>query len=135
MGTNSIPTEAAPAYEDLFAGHERPGNTSSGYTSIPQTDLLHPEEIDNRNNDEIDIEQQQQPDDVHLHQHQHIDNAEGVDGEGQGHIHCTACDRLLERKEQRMNQRHCCTMVAVTFMVAFLCLMILGLGIVVVKKD
>ncbi|KUL87382.1 hypothetical protein ZTR_04752 [Talaromyces verruculosus] len=134
MGTNSIPTEAAPAYEDLFAGHERRGNTSSGYTSIPQTDVLndHPD-IPPNNETEIDIEQQQQPDDVHLHQHQHTDNAEGVDGEG--HTHCTACDRLLERKEQRMNERHCCTLVAVTFIVAFLCLMILGLGIVVIKKD
>jgi hypothetical protein len=132
MGNTSIPTDAAPAYEDLFAGHERPGNTSSGYASIPQNDLLHdqPDIRNDRNeNNEIDIEQQ--PDHVHLHQHPHPEDGER---EGEGHIHCTACDRLLERKERRLNQRHCCTMVAVTFMVAFLCAMILGLGIVVVKN-
>ncbi|RAO73814.1 uncharacterized protein BHQ10_009826 [Talaromyces amestolkiae] len=125
MGT-SIPTEAAPAYEELFAGHERPGNTSSGYTSIPQADLLQPEEIDIE-------QQQQQSDDVHLHQHQHTEDGDRVD-RGEGHIHCTACDRLLERKEQRINQRHCCTMVAVTFMVIFICLMVLGFGITVAIK-
>lgn len=111
--------------------------TEIQYTSIPQADLLQREEIETRGHTEIDIEQQQQqqqqPDDVHLHQHQqHTEEGDRLDG-GEGHFHCTACDRLLERKERRLNQRHCCTMVAVTFMVAFLCSMVLGLGIVVVK--
>ncbi|EEA19404.1 hypothetical protein TMatcc_009537 [Talaromyces marneffei ATCC 18224] len=109
----SIPTDAAPAYEDLF----RPGNASSGYASIPQNDN------DGENNNGIDIEQH--PDHVHLHQH----HPEERVGEGEGHTHCTACDGMLERKERRRTQRHCCTMVAATFMVAFVCALIMLLSI------
>lgn len=50
------------------------------------------------------------------------------------HIHCEACDRLIERKQKRNNERHCCTVVALTHIIAFLCLMILGIVVVQGKQ-
>lgn len=43
------------------------------------------------------------------------------------HVHCTACDTLLQTRELRQNQRHCRTLVAVTLMTAVFCAMVVGI--------
>jgi hypothetical protein len=46
------------------------------------------------------------------------------------HVHCESCDALMQARERRQNEKHCCTMVAVTFMTAFFCALLLGIVIV-----
>lgn len=111
------------------------------YASIPQADLL--ERDDNRMDNAAEIDPEQ-ADAEHVHLHNHVagggyGNGNGNEADrnadpGQPHVHCTACDNLIERKERRLNQRHCCTMLAVTFTMAFLCLFFFGLAVVLVKK-
>lgn len=110
------------------------------YASIPQTDLFDRDDNPMDNAAEIDPEQAD-AEHVHLHNHggqsNRNDNGNEADRNadpGQPHVHCTACDNLLERKERRLNQRHCCTMLAVTFTTAFLCLFFFGLAVALVKK-
>lgn len=45
------------------------------------------------------------------------------------HAHCEECDMQTERRERRESERHCCTMVALVFMVLFICGMVLGITI------
>jgi hypothetical protein len=42
------------------------------------------------------------------------------------HSHCEACDLAQDRRERRNKQHHCCVMVALTFMVLFICLAVVG---------
>jgi len=142
MGNNTSPppSEAAPAYDELF----RNRIPLSGYTAVPQRD------------DDEDVENLAA--DGHLH-HQHIDplassslpgnnnndnngndplatsptivdsNITNLNGP---HTHCDVCERRIDRQERHKKDIHCCTMVSVTFMVAFGC--ILALGVVIVVK-
>ena len=43
------------------------------------------------------------------------------------HVHCEQCDALTMTRERRENERQCCAMVAKTFMVGFICIMVLGI--------
>ncbi|RAH42556.1 alpha/beta-hydrolase [Aspergillus brunneoviolaceus CBS 621.78] len=42
------------------------------------------------------------------------------------HEHCDACERIIARREQRQNQLQCCGMVAIVFVMLFICLTIMG---------
>jgi hypothetical protein len=37
------------------------------------------------------------------------------------HVHCEQCDVQLAARERREHKKHCCDMVAATFMVFFVC--------------
>ena len=56
------------------------------------------------------------------------------DVESQSHKHCEECDKALERRERRQSAKYSCTMVSVTFMVAFVCLMLFGIVLVSAKQ-
>jgi len=127
---SSARNEPAPPYDDLLIDHERPANTISGYALVPRGEISR-DNISNGNNDD-DTEQQ-----LHNHNHNHDDNQptnmamDMTDLQPPAtHVHCEACERLLERKERRNNEQHCCMMVSITFMVAFICMMLLGIAIV-----
>lgn len=47
------------------------------------------------------------------------------------HGHCEQCDVQLAARQRRDNERHCCNMVAATFMTLFVCAMMLGIIITV----
>ncbi|KAJ5964805.1 uncharacterized protein N7479_004681 [Penicillium vulpinum] len=120
---NSTPTEPAPAYEDLF--QERGSSSRNGYTMVGQTDTTH---------EHRDIEQG--------HHHLHAIPAPipipiGVTApeEPDQHIHCAECDRQRERRERRGSSQRACSMVARTFILISLFLMILGIVGVQAWKD
>ena len=46
---------------------------------------------------------------------------------GTSHAHCEECQRLLDQREKRASDRHCCNMTAAVFMVLFLCAMVISL--------
>ncbi|KAJ5824565.1 hypothetical protein N7447_006905 [Penicillium robsamsonii] len=100
------PTEPAPAYEDLF--HER-GSSSHGYAMVDQTD----------DDEHRDVEQG------------HVHGVPGVtvtaDASEPQHTHCAECDRQRERRENRESGQRACAMVAKTFILISLFLMILGI--------
>ncbi|KAF2660271.1 hypothetical protein K491DRAFT_589368 [Lophiostoma macrostomum CBS 122681] len=116
------PQDAAPAYDDVFHDHPvnqaRPSGSASAYATVPQ-------------------------DDVELQAHHHHEHtspspapvetiAQTIAGvfRPKPHTHCEACDVQIEAREARANERHCCSMVGATFMVAFVCIMLLGIVIV-----
>ncbi|KAJ5620197.1 hypothetical protein N7510_004181 [Penicillium lagena] len=103
-------TDAVPPYEELYA--QPPANASTGYTAVLQADH----------------EDHQGVTDVELHAQS------GPDVEAQPHKHCEECDKVLERRERRRGEKYCCTMVSVTFIVAFVCLMLFGIVLVSGKK-
>ncbi|RAL03484.1 uncharacterized protein BO80DRAFT_462692 [Aspergillus ibericus CBS 121593] len=43
------------------------------------------------------------------------------------HEHCEVCERAVTRRERKHAQMHCCRMVALVFIVLFICLTILGI--------
>jgi hypothetical protein len=49
------------------------------------------------------------------------------------HVHCEQCERIVERRERAKRENHCCTMVAATFMMLFICAMVLGIIVAVSK--
>jgi hypothetical protein len=51
------------------------------------------------------------------------------------HIHCAECDRQRERRERRESSQKSCGMVAKTFILIALFMMILGIVIVQAWKD
>ncbi|PKS05389.1 hypothetical protein jhhlp_008764 [Lomentospora prolificans] len=124
-------SESAPAYDQLFASHpinQQPPRRGfpKAYAPLAQED---------------DPEEQPQP---RGHQHLHYHNGtnpeaaniaedtpmETVNGGARVHVHCEVCDRIAERRERRQNERHCCSMVTTTFIMAFVCLMVLGIVVV-----
>ncbi|KAF2004041.1 hypothetical protein P154DRAFT_427531 [Amniculicola lignicola CBS 123094] len=127
MGVPTTPAEAAPAYDDVFADHPVNGHPPSGssraYSAVPQ-------------------------DDVELQAHTHgeatpgssIGPAESIAQTIAGvfrpkpHVHCDQCDVQLEARERRANEKHCCSMVALTFIAIALCLMILGIVVAKTKR-
>ncbi|KAH8703562.1 hypothetical protein BGW36DRAFT_423117 [Talaromyces proteolyticus] len=139
MGMTS-PIEAAPAYEEVM--HQR-RSTRNGYASVPQADA---------NSDYVDDDVEQHQHNGHNHnpshqyqQHQHNAEPSGISlnpirqapdttNLPEPHTHCEACDQLLERRENRLKEKHCCTMVAVTFIMAFICTMAVGIVIARSRK-
>ncbi|KAF2715470.1 hypothetical protein K504DRAFT_366673 [Pleomassaria siparia CBS 279.74] len=117
-----MPQDAAPAYDDVIHNHptnqfHQPSGSTSGYATVPQ-------------------------DDVELHAHEHVHSSptgpsqpETIAQTPAGvlqprpHVHCEQCDIQTMARERRENERHCCAMVAKTFMLGFICMMVLGIVI------
>jgi len=147
MGLPS-PQEAAPAYEDVmhndhpmsiftpsassssgvrpssrhFCIHQRPqSNKTLQYTSVPQEDF---ENVHDEHTHKV-------PSPAPVPPHQPETFAQTLAGvfKKQPHAHCEACDKQMEARERRANQRHCCSMVAAVFIALFFCIMILGIVI------
>lgn len=47
----------------------------------------------------------------------------------QEHSHCEVCERTIIRRERRQAHADCCRIVAMVFVVMFVCMMILGIVI------
>ncbi|KAF2251616.1 hypothetical protein BU26DRAFT_561431 [Trematosphaeria pertusa] len=124
MGLPTTPQDAAPAYDDVVHDHPvnqfPPSGSSSGYAVVPQDD---------------DLEQNAGS---HNHTSRGATPAPPQGGSGfshaltrifepKPHTHCEQCDAQQAARERRENERHCCAMVAATFMMAFICTMILGI--------
>lgn len=126
MGLPS-PQEAAPAYEDVMH-NDHPmsiftpsASSSAGYTSVPQEDFenVHDEHT------------HRAPSPAPVPPQQPETFAQTLAGvfKKPAHAHCEACDKQVEARERRANQRHCCSMVAAVFIALFFCIMILGIVI------
>ncbi|EOA84642.1 hypothetical protein ACJQWK_07018 [Exserohilum turcicum] len=142
------PSEAAPAYDDVINNHPvnrySASGSTSAYTVIPQSD---------------DTEYHQHADtDIELHAHNHHTPSQQAPiplpapapapapaesftqtlasllrpRAETPHTHCAVCDEqvLTAARHKHEQERHCCTMVAVTFMSLFFCSMVLGVVIV-----
>ncbi|CRL25296.1 unnamed protein product [Penicillium camemberti] len=119
---NSTPIEPAPAYEDLF--HERGSSSRNGYTMVGQTETIE---------ETRDVEHAHHLHDVSVPIPAPI--AVTVADESVPHTHCAECDRQRERRERREFSQKACGMVAKTFILIFLFMMILGIVIVGAWKD
>ncbi|KAH7113293.1 hypothetical protein B0J11DRAFT_446088 [Dendryphion nanum] len=123
MGLPTSPQDAAPAYNDVFHNHPvnqfPPSGSSSSYRAVPQDDveLLAHECSGN----------QTSPSPAPGQQNETL--AQTIAGvfRPQPHTHCEQCDIQTTAREIRDNERHCCTMTAYTFIIAFFCLMIVGI--------
>ncbi|OQD71781.1 hypothetical protein PENPOL_c001G06879 [Penicillium polonicum] len=118
---NSTPIEPAPAYEDLF--HERGSSSRNGYTMVGQADTV----------EHRDVEHGHHLHDVSVPVPAPI--AVTVADDAVQHTHCAECDRQRERRERREFSQKACGMVAKTFILIFLFMMILGIVIVGAWKD
>lgn len=138
MGLPTTPQEAAPAYEDVIHTHQFASGSSSGvsapdnlalarsaltmfliqYAPVPQMDIEQDAPLHNHTSPSP-APASQQPETL----------AQTIAGvfRPKPHVHCEACDQQLEARERRANERHCCSMVAWVFIVAFICAMILGI--------
>ncbi|KAF4762704.1 hypothetical protein N7455_000915 [Penicillium solitum] len=118
---NSTPIEPAPAYEDLF--HERGSSSRNGYSMVGQTDTIEENRVEHGH---------------HLHDVPvpiPAPIAVTVADDSVQHTHCAECDRQRERREKREFSQKACGMVAKTFILIFLFMMILGIVIVGAWKD
>ncbi|KAF2134768.1 hypothetical protein P153DRAFT_279079 [Dothidotthia symphoricarpi CBS 119687] len=114
--------EAAPAYDYVQEEHPMkrfiPSGMTSAYAAVSQED---------------DVETH-----AHSNTHDYMPTPPETIAQSvlehtmQPHIHCEQCDVRLEARERRANQRHCCKMVAVTFIAVSVCLLILG---IIVSSD
>ncbi|KAK3213745.1 hypothetical protein GRF29_28g877901 [Pseudopithomyces chartarum] len=119
--------DPAPAYDDINIVHlYGPSNgpshsSSSGYTSVPQTDIEHHASVPIHTHNSLPppLEQPQET------------LAQTIAGvfRPKPHLHCEECDRQAERRERLANKRHCCAMVALVFIMLFFCSMVLGIVI------
>ncbi|RHZ47799.1 uncharacterized protein CDV56_103696 [Aspergillus thermomutatus] len=112
--------EAAPAYHELFDTDSinQPTATSSRthqYAAVTQADRDENLNIASHH----DVESHPQDSSNPLSQ---LDTTKP-------HFHCETCDRQLERRERKEKERECCQMVAVVFIVAIVCLTLLGIVI------
>ncbi|CAI7670082.1 unnamed protein product [Penicillium viridicatum] len=119
---NSTPIEPAPAYEDLF--HERGSSSRNGYTMVGQTET----------DEHRDVEHGHHLHDVPVPVPAPAVTVTVADDTVQ-HTHCAECDRQRERRERREFSQRACGMVAKTFILIFLFMMILGIVIVGAWKD
>ncbi|KAJ5228844.1 hypothetical protein N7489_009552 [Penicillium chrysogenum] len=100
MGNSTA--EPAPAYEDLF---HQPSSSQNGYAMVEQTDIS-----ENRD----------------LEQGQPLCTFPSAIEPGQ-HLHCAECDGKREARERRASSQKACAMVAKTFILISLFMMILGI--------
>ncbi|MCJ1400174.1 hypothetical protein MMC11_003378 [Xylographa trunciseda] len=100
-------TDSAPAYEELYHNHpvnqHPPSGSSSAYAPVPLEDDT--------------------PSSAPLNEPQ----TPLQDLNAARHAHCEACEERQDRKERRQHEKRICGIVAATFMVAFICLMIVGI--------
>jgi hypothetical protein len=144
MGIPQPPQEAAPAYDDVFNDHPvnrfAPSGSASAVSRYEQVYFTWNMDVDMRQYSTVP-----QSDDVELHAHIHTPpSSEPSQGpetfaqtiasvlrpKPQPHVHCETCDVQTAATQRRANEKHCCTMVAATFMTLFVCGMLLGMVIV-----
>ncbi|KAF2019860.1 hypothetical protein BU24DRAFT_459487 [Aaosphaeria arxii CBS 175.79] len=120
--------DAAPAYDDVVHDHPvnqfPPSGSNSAYAAVPQDDVeLH---AHTANQPTASPGPAQEPETL----------AQTIAGvfRPKPHVHCEQCDVQLQARERRENERHCCFMVAATFMTAFFCMMILGIVVAKTMK-
>ncbi|KAF2184155.1 hypothetical protein K469DRAFT_580505 [Zopfia rhizophila CBS 207.26] len=120
MGNPTTPQESAPAYEDVIHDHPvnqyPPSGSASAYAAVPQDDV---ELQAGEHNHTSPSPVPRQPETL-------VQTIAGV-FRPKPHVHCEQCDVQMAARERRANERHCCTMVAATFMVGFVCLLLLGI--------
>ncbi|KAL4879226.1 hypothetical protein BJY04DRAFT_194068 [Aspergillus karnatakaensis] len=128
--------EEVPPYEELES--QGPRNYLTGYSSVPQAEALEAEA-----EEQGQIHLQPQPEPEHTpHQHAYLNRTSSRCRSNpfppastfQPHVHCKSCDGFLERQQKMRSQRFCCAVVAITFMMAFICGLILGIVIVNAKR-
>lgn len=108
-------------------------NATTQYAAVPQRDIDEPHFVD-----DVDVENQGAE-----HHHQHADPSPGSNNiplvtsldpdnphSNVPHTHCDVCERRLEKREKRQKEIQCCALVSVTFIMAFFCIMLLGIVIV-----
>lgn len=145
--TMGIPTTAqgpAPAYDDIFGNHPVNRNGPSGSASAAShfTPMLASLE---RYTDNSQYAAVAQDDDVELHAHGHDHVSSPSPDEphapestieritelsrSQPHTHCELCDvqTAARQRQAREHEKYCCTMVAMTFSIAFVCAAIFGI--------
>lgn len=141
---NSTPIEPAPAYEDLF--HEPGSSSRNGVSNFPQKGWSTPINILINLHEYIQYTMVGQTDTTNEHrdvEHGHhlhdvpapVPIAVTVADDPVQHTHCAECDRQRERRERREFSQKACGMVAKTFILIFLFMMILGIVIVGAWKD
>ncbi|KAI9933604.1 hypothetical protein ASPWEDRAFT_174765 [Aspergillus wentii DTO 134E9] len=99
--------EPTPPYEE---GGYNPARQGS-YTQVPQIEL-------------DDIERQTPS----SHQHGHAP-APTTSVVTTPHEHCETCEKAIVRRESKRADAYCCRMVALVFIVLFICLTLLGIVI------
>ncbi|KAF2114001.1 hypothetical protein BDV96DRAFT_647489 [Lophiotrema nucula] len=113
------PNESAPSYDELFHDHPVNGHTPSGSTSsymqVSQDDV----ELAHNHTS---------PSPAPAEQESLAQTIAGV-FRPKPHTHCEQCDVQTAAREKREAQQTCRALVAATFMVAFICLMILGITV------
>ncbi|KAH7410117.1 hypothetical protein DE146DRAFT_751829 [Phaeosphaeria sp. MPI-PUGE-AT-0046c] len=126
MGYPTTPQEAAPAYDDVFADHPVNQSTSSrsgsGYATVAQDDDI---ELNAHSHDDTYTPPSPAPPPQNASE-SIVSTIAGV-FKPKPHVHCEQCDVQLAARERRETEKHCCTMVAVTFMVALVCAFIFGI--------
>jgi len=145
MGNPTTAQGPAPAYDDIFGNHPVNRNGPSGSASAvsyftPASQGIVGPPIDNSQYAAV-----AQDDDVELHAHAHdhvhspsadepnapestIDNI-AEPPRSKSHVHCELCDvqTAARQRQAREHEKYCCTMVAMTFSIAFICAAIFGI--------
>ncbi|RAH56315.1 hypothetical protein BO85DRAFT_450355 [Aspergillus piperis CBS 112811] len=104
------PTEPTPPYEET----ESTSRHNHTYSTLTQA---------------IDDPEIQLPS-FHKHDHGDGPTTSLIPGATpQEHSHCEVCERIINRRERRQAHADCCRIVAMVFVVMFVCMMILGIVI------
>ncbi|KAF2732588.1 hypothetical protein EJ04DRAFT_440695 [Polyplosphaeria fusca] len=125
MGLPLTPTDSsAPSYDDLYPEHPvngaPPSGSASAYARLPQHDDIELSAPHTHDSPSSPAPQQQEG---------LVQTLAGV-FRPKPHTHCEACDLQTRHREERDQAKHCCAMVAVTFIMAFICAMVLGIVVV-----
>jgi hypothetical protein len=152
MGNGDHTTsEPAPSYDELFADHvvnrQLPAGSASAvscaagkfqkthirsstnlgilhtqYTTVPQDEPDYNYDPDHLHGEE----QHQPPLDLEA-------DLPGADAtplqplDGKPHVHCDRCERIAERRARVDRDKHCCSLVAATFIMLFISAMVVGI--------
>ncbi|MCJ1239317.1 hypothetical protein MMC14_007311 [Varicellaria rhodocarpa] len=143
MGNLAKPSPPVPSYEDSTAHHHEQHNqypiqgsssmvSNSVHSPIPLSSSLNP--APPLNTDTNNIQYHTSPPgyasapaseaDVDTESATLLQN---IVPSGTNHAHCEECQRLLDQKEKRAADRHCCNMVAAVFVILFLSVMVIGI--------
>ncbi|PYI05178.1 hypothetical protein BO78DRAFT_419837 [Aspergillus sclerotiicarbonarius CBS 121057] len=102
------PFEPTPPYEEATSvSHSHSHSHSHQYAELPQADL--------------------ETGPVHQHSCTPITPNPTTSIISTAHEHCEMCERTVTRRERKHAQMHCCRMVALVFIVLFICLTVFGI--------
>lgn len=146
---NTPSEDSAPPYEELFANppnqqqHQPRSNPSTGVSCLSIILSFSPLVTSLTVTDSEKYATVPQFDEDVEHQHHHQHHHDGLASSSSPHpsipiplvtagphAHCEVCDRQFERREKHRGERYCCAMVAATFMVVSICILLLGVTIV-----